>query len=494
MLGRSYTNLGGFANLTTDEITALTDSVADNAVTMSGDQVTAVDNFDAALRTLRDSVGGVTTGIGSKLIPILTSVITFFNNDLLPPIKDIANVLGPVLMPILKAVGNIFGGVIKTVLTVVANLLKGVAQVLTGDFSGAWESAKKIAQAVMNGIITVYNNTIGLIPGVSKLDMLEFADNIEIAEDAVKDLAVASGESAAETTKVYRESASEIAQVARQLTVDLEEEGKKRLASAREQMAEDYRIREEAFAARLQLRKDFLAAEAKFHDDELTALRKQFDVTEVEYRIAQAQVADMTGAHYAELVALAEELGIDNLAILHASNRKLAQAQLAADNARIIAAQETQDALAGIASGGDRSGLTPGGLGYDAVSGGPGRKGGLDGEEIRKLLAQAEKQGKGAIIDPYNGTIYLVGGGRFTKGSGSLRGRDREDHDRRYNEIAAQHGFPAAQRGAFVKGSQQGSLVRVGENFTDENITPVGGRGGSGSGGGQRWTIPVHLG
>ena len=62
LLGRSYTGLGGFANMTTDEITALTDSVADNAVTMSGDQVTAVDNFDAALRTLRDSVGGVTTG------------------------------------------------------------------------------------------------------------------------------------------------------------------------------------------------------------------------------------------------------------------------------------------------------------------------------------------------------------------------------------------------------------------------------------------------
>ena len=68
LLGRSYTGLGGFANMTTAEITALTGSVAENAVTMSGDQVTAVDNFDAALRTLRDSVGGVTTGIGSALI------------------------------------------------------------------------------------------------------------------------------------------------------------------------------------------------------------------------------------------------------------------------------------------------------------------------------------------------------------------------------------------------------------------------------------------
>ena len=39
-------------------------------------------------------------------------------------------------------------------------------------------------------------------------------------------------------------------------------------------------------------------------------------------------------------------------------------------------------------------------------------------------------------------------------------------------------GMPAAQHGAFVKGSKMGSLVRVGENYTDENITPVGGRGG----------------
>ena len=494
IFGGSSEKLAGIVNMTNAEFAGLLDTIEKTGDFLSDEQLEDARKFTEEITKLKDSFGGAANSIGAKLIPHLTTAVKFFNEELLPPIKDIANVLGPVLMPILRAVGNIFGGVIKTVLTVVANLLKGVAQVLTGDFSGAWESAKKIAQAVMNGIITVYNNTIGLIPGVSKLDMLEFADNIEIAEDAVKDLAVASGESAAETTKVYRESASEIAQVARQLTVDLEEEGKKRLASAREQMAEDYRIRQEAFAARLQLRKDFLEDEQKFHDDELTALRKQFDVTEVEYRVAQAQVESMTGAHYAELVALAEELGIDNLAVLHASNRKLAQAQLAADNARIIAAQETAATLAGIAGGGDRSGLTPGGLGYDAVSGGPGRKGGLDGEEIRKLLAQAEKQGKGAIIDPYNGTIYLVGGGRFTKGSGSLRGRDREDHDRRYNEVAAQHGFPAAQRGAFVKGSQQGSLVRVGENFTDENITPVGGRGGSGSGGGQSLTIPVQIG
>ena len=99
--------------------------------------------------------------IGSKLIPHLTTAVKFFNEDLLPPIKDIARVMGPVLMPILKAFYNIFGGNIKTVLVVVADALKFVSQVLTGDFSGAWQTVQHIAQTVMNGIIRVYNNTSG---------------------------------------------------------------------------------------------------------------------------------------------------------------------------------------------------------------------------------------------------------------------------------------------------------------------------------------------
>ena len=50
---------------------------------------------------------------------------------------------------------------------------------------------------------------------------------------------------------------------------------------------------------------------------------------------------------------------------------------------------------------------------------------------------------------------------------------DREDHDRAYNALAEKYGFPAAQHGAFVKGSAQGQTVRVGENNTDEAIIPL---------------------
>ena len=552
LLGRSYTNLGGFANLTTDEITALNDSVAESAVTMSGDQVTAVDNFDAALRTLRDSVGGVTTGVGSALIPILTQVIKVFNEDLMPPIKDIARTLGPVLMPILKAFYSIFAGNIKTVLVVIADVLKVVGQVLTGDFAGAWKTVQHIAQTVMNGIINVYNNTIGLIPGVSKIDMLQFADNIEIAEDAVKDLAVASGESAAataETTKVYRDTATEITQIAQQLTVDLEEEGKKRLASAREQMAEDYRIRQEAFAAREQLRKDFLAAEAKFHDDELAALLKSFDVTEVEYRVAQAQVESMTGAHYAELVALAEELGIDNLALLHAHNRNMAFERAEAHRALLTSLKAEIDEIAeqirtGQADDLDQLkahfatilaeykalggkinaelaniGTVPDASG-DRPDRGFGSTGGVAGGS-----AAARPPPEPITLDPTKGDIVDVHGsvgpgtGFFSTTTTKGNYYNLLDYPGRAADVAAwlaanrpspspptssavgpgidtsdsEAGAPQAQHGAFVKGSRMGSLVRVGENFTDENITPVGGRGGR-NGGGQKMEFAVNLG
>ena len=53
---------------------------------------------------------------------------------------------------------------------------------------------------------------------------------------------------------------------------------------------------------------------------------------------------------------------------------------------------------------------------------------------------------------------------------------------------------PQAQHGAAVRGSRYGSLVRVGENFTNENITPVGRNGGGSGGSGPPMVIPVNLG
>ena len=77
LLGRSYASMGGFANLTTDEIENLTDSVKDSAVVISEDGVTNVDEFDQEWRKLRDGFRSerLYRPIGTKLIPKITRPI-----------------------------------------------------------------------------------------------------------------------------------------------------------------------------------------------------------------------------------------------------------------------------------------------------------------------------------------------------------------------------------------------------------------------------------
>ena len=63
------------------------------------------------------------------------------------------------------------------------------------------------------------------------------------------------------------------------------------------------------------------------------------------------------------------------------------------------------------------------------------------------------------------------------------------------NKPELEDAIPTAQHGAAVRGSRYGSLVRVGENFTNENITPVGRNGGgSGRNQGGRREYPIYIG
>ena len=101
----------------------------------------------------------------------------------------------------------------------------------------------------MNGIITVYNNTIGLIPGVSKIDMLEFADNMEVADDAMKDTATqagttataieGTGTTAGTAAQAVKDAAADVLIAEQKLTDDWATERKERLQNALDQMAEE---------------------------------------------------------------------------------------------------------------------------------------------------------------------------------------------------------------------------------------------------------------
>ena len=105
-LGRSYADLGGFANMTTVELDALLDGVKDTAVTMSGDGVTAVDEYDAANRDMRDSFGSIVTEVGMALIPVITQLFGVIRQAM-PLIKVLISIA---LLPLQLAVYAHIGG------------------------------------------------------------------------------------------------------------------------------------------------------------------------------------------------------------------------------------------------------------------------------------------------------------------------------------------------------------------------------------------------
>ena len=175
LLGRGYAGMGGFASLTTAEIEALTASVADSAVVMGGDAVTNVDEYDAAMREMRDTFGKIAITVGTKLIPRITAVIK--------GTQEMFNVISPVLIPALRVLGGVFELSVIRPLIVLKGAIVGVSQIIRGDFSGAWNTAKETAVNALSGIVTIYNNTIGLIPGVAKIDMEQVRAAIGLVAD-----------------------------------------------------------------------------------------------------------------------------------------------------------------------------------------------------------------------------------------------------------------------------------------------------------------------
>ena len=179
LLGRGYAGMGGFASLTTAEIDDLTSSVADSAVVMGGDAVTNVDEYDAAMREMRDTIGKIAITVGTKLIPKITDTIN--------GVQDMFNVVSPVLIPALRVLGGVIELSVIRPLTILKGTIVGVSQIIRGDFSGAWNTAKETAVNALSGIVTIYNNTIGLIPGVAQIDMEQVRDAIGVVSDKAND-------------------------------------------------------------------------------------------------------------------------------------------------------------------------------------------------------------------------------------------------------------------------------------------------------------------
>ena len=170
-LGRSYANMGGLANLAGDDLDTLLSKVSETAVVMTDEGVDGVDKFDAIWRDTRDTLTRAAVSIGTKVLPKL--------GELIEGVTGIVTALWPVIDVITTPLQLAFDGLL-TVLGVTSSLLRG-------DFSGAWDHIKGHALNVMEVIATGYNNTIGRIPGVAKIDMEAIRAALEtVEEEAVK--------------------------------------------------------------------------------------------------------------------------------------------------------------------------------------------------------------------------------------------------------------------------------------------------------------------
>ena len=353
--------------------------------------------------------------------------------------------------------------------------------------------------------------------------MQDFADNVKVAEDAMLDMGTQAGTTAQDVVVADKE----ILKAEKQLTTDWATERATRLQDAKDQMAAEKLLRDEAAEAEAKALQDQKDANKKFRDDELEANKTSWGITDVEYKVAQASLETLSADKYAALIEQSEAFGIEDLALLMAHNRNLAQAQIAADNARITAAQETMDTLIAIASSGnaeitqrhvDGSGqsgkeapaptnATGGAIVWASDSGGRIQfQTANSGRDIYSVRDFPHRRGdvmawlaeNAPAAAPVVAPAPVVASAAQHRTQAEIDAEQKEYQERLRLEYEEQQRLlalnaPAAQHGAFVKGSRMGSLVRVGENYTDENITPVGGRG-SGSGGGGKMEFAVNLG
>ena len=222
LLGRGYAGMGGFANLTTAEIEALTDSVAESAVVMGGDAVTNVDEYDAAMRDMRDMFGKIAITVGTKLIPKITSLVRSF--------MSIAEALWPVI--------SILNTPLKVAFSTITGAIDVLAKLLKGDFRGAWNAVLDTALSVMENIVNVYNNTLGRLPRVAQIDM----EQVRAALESVK---AETTETAAALEEEAVPAVEKLTEVNEELATAVEDTGNK-MAETRQKVEDWYQSIEDA--------------------------------------------------------------------------------------------------------------------------------------------------------------------------------------------------------------------------------------------------------
>ncbi len=198
LLGGSYAALTPLLTANKDEQAALFDE-ATRGITLNAEQIESYELLD---RTISDITSSVKNGIGralANLTPIIVEVIkqgkAFYEESLEPIFESLTEIWETVddfVIPILSLLGKTLGIVAGTGLKNIALALGIVADLLTGDFSGAWNGVKRVVENTVNGVVGIINgfiDTINKIPGVNitPLETVKFTEAMDNVEKEASD-------------------------------------------------------------------------------------------------------------------------------------------------------------------------------------------------------------------------------------------------------------------------------------------------------------------
>ena len=136
---------------------------------MSGDGVTAVDEYDAANRDMRDSFGSIVTEVGMALIPVLTQLFGVIRQ----------------LMPIIKVLIALALQPVKLAVEGISSAINIVSALLKGDFTGAL----KFARNYFISVATIILKTGAKIVGLFNKDMAESINGLVRDLEGLKEVA-----------------------------------------------------------------------------------------------------------------------------------------------------------------------------------------------------------------------------------------------------------------------------------------------------------------
>lgn len=157
----------------------------------NGDGITsAVNGIFGGIKKLADEIGPT---LGPLVSDILAKFGTWFTENgplIQATIQKIADNFNTYLVPIIITVWNTLQPILKGFIDLILGLGTIVMQIFTGDWAGAWETAKQIVAGVFESLVQAAMNLISGLLGVFGTSVPQIASSIQTGFENAKTIVV----------------------------------------------------------------------------------------------------------------------------------------------------------------------------------------------------------------------------------------------------------------------------------------------------------------